>query len=122
MANDGFDDIWVPRIGSQAAVLLRRNGYLTLVVGPVVFGIAIACSFAFGSGSPVGLALGCLGVMVAITLCTIWLRSRMQFAAAISQWFGTKVGWQEMPKMRPDPFDAWCRQRNLHHGLPDERM
>lgn len=116
MASSGkatLDEIWVPRIGEEAAVELRRNGYLTLVVGPTVLGLAIFCSFAFGKGTSLGSALGVLAVLIALTLCVVWTRSRLRFAKALSNWFGTRISIQGLPRMTASQFDAWCQRRHL---------
>ena len=78
-----------------------------------MLGLAIGCSFAFGSGNASGVALGFVAAALAVTIFALWIRSRMKLAAAVSQWFGTKIGWQEMPRMSTSPFDAWCERRNL---------
>ena len=109
----GFDDIWVPRIGSVAAAELRRNGYFTLAVGPLGLALAVGSSFAFGAGTAMGVALGVVCVLVIVGIFSPWLRGRMRVAAALSQWFGVHIGWQEMPSMRPSQFDPWCRRREL---------
>jgi hypothetical protein len=102
-----YNEIWVPRIGEQASVELRRNGYLTLGVFSSFLPLSIGCSFAFGSGKPAGIALGLLIVALMVTGLTIWIRSSARFAASLSQWFGAKVRRQELPKMRTNPPRGW---------------
>ena len=112
-AKPTFDEIWVPRIGQKAAAELRRNGYLTLVVGPVLLALAILCSFAFGQGTSLGTSLGVLALLMALTLCVVWIRSRLRFAKALSDWFGRKISIQGLPRMTASQFDAWCQRRRL---------
>jgi hypothetical protein len=113
MAGSAFEQIWVPRIGDQATAQLRRSSYLTLVTGPVVIGLAIACSFSFGNGKSSGVAVGVVEAALAVVVFAVWIRSRMKLAAAVSQWLGVEVGWQEMPRMRSAQFDAWRQRRGL---------
>jgi hypothetical protein len=114
-APGAFDAIWVPRIGRSATAELRRNGYLTLVVGPSLLPLSILSSLAFSDGNE---GLGCLGLALAITGCIVWTRSRLRFTAALSEWYGVKLGWYELPKMRTKRFEAWCIRR----GLPEDRQ
>jgi hypothetical protein len=76
--------------------------------------MAFAASFAFGSGTPVGMLLGCVELAIAIVAFAVLIRSRMRLAEAISQWFGTKIGSRDLPNMsNTKQFDAWCQRRNL---------
>lgn len=113
MAGSTFEQIWVPRIGDQATVQLRRSSYLGLVTGPVIIGLAIACGFSFGSSKSSGVVLGLVEAALAVVVFAAWIRSRMKLATAVSQWFGVKVGWQEMPRMRSAQFEVWCQRRGL---------
>jgi hypothetical protein len=113
MPTNSFDEIWIPRIGRDATNELRHNGRLTLVFGPTLVALAIGCSFAFGSSKPEGIAVGSLCIAMAVTLSIIWIRSRMSVAAALSSWFGVRIAWNDLPRMRSSQFDAWCKRRNL---------
>jgi hypothetical protein len=113
-----FDEIWIPRIGEKATAQLRRNGYLTLVVGPTILALAIGSSFAFGSGVPAGWLLGGVCVAVALAAFVAWMRSRLKLAKALSEWFGVGIGWQEVPRMRAAQFDTWCQRRGLRKHTP----
>lgn len=113
MTAANFNEIWTSRIGAEGAAELRRSGYLTLALGPAILGLAVVCSFGFGSGSWTGVTLGCVALFAIAAMGAIWMRSRLRFVAAMSRWFGVKIGWMEVPRMRPDQFDAWCRRRNL---------
>ena len=106
-----FNDIWLRRIGADATAELRLP--VGLVTGLMALVMAFACSFAFGSGTPVGVLLGCVEVMIGIVAFAVLIRSRMRLAEAISQWFGTKSGSRELPNMNAKQFDAWCQRRNL---------
>jgi hypothetical protein len=109
-----FDQIWLPRLGVTATAELRRNGYLTLIGGPAVLVLAVASSFGFGSGRPIGLATGLLCVTGALIVFAAWIRSRRRLANALSRRFGVKIGWWEMPNMRGGQFDAWCARRKMN--------
>ena len=108
-----FDDAWVPRIGKSATAELHRNGTLTLLTGPGIFLCAIIASSTFSAGSLVGLVIGCMAVVIAVALCTMWFRSRVKLADLLSERFKTKLRWYEIPNMKENQFDAWCRRRNL---------
>ena len=101
-----------PGLGDKARVQLRGSSYLGLVTGPVVIGLAIACSFSFSSKSS-GVVLGLVEAALAVVVFAAWIRSRMKLATAVSQRFGVKVGWLEMPRMRSAQFDVWCQRRGL---------
>lgn len=113
-----FEQIWVPRIGDAAAAQLRRSSYLGLVALPVVFGLAIACSFAFGSATAGGIVLGAAMASLAVGLFWAWIRSRSRVAGLMSERFGVHLGFNDLPKMRAASFDAWQRKRGLtvHRG------
>lgn len=113
MATSNFEDVWVPRIGDLATAQLRRSSSFGLLTGPLVLGLAIASSISFGSGKAEGIVIGLVGIGSALAIFGAWIRSRMKLAAAVSSWFGVKIGWQEMPRMRAAQFDAWCQQRGL---------
>jgi hypothetical protein len=113
MASPTFEEMWLPRIGERATAQLRRSAYLWMVVGPGVLGLAIASSFAFGGGTTSGAVLGVVEVAIAVAAFAAGTRSRMKLAAAVSQWFGVKIGWWEMPRMSRAQFDAWQQRRGL---------
>ena len=116
MTRPSFDEIWIPRIGKEAADQLRHNSRITMITIFPLLPLAIAGSFAFGSGSSRGIAVGLLTVVMAGIGMIIWLRSRMNFTAAVSRWFGVKLWWGELPTLRSSgQFDAWCEKRNLSH-------
>jgi predicted neutral ceramidase superfamily lipid hydrolase len=108
-----FDEIWLPRIGAEAAAELRRNSYLTLVVGPSVLVLAIISGVALGKATPEGSIVGALAILVGLLLCVVWTRSRLRFARALSKSFGIRVSIQGLPRMTARHFDAWCQRRNL---------
>jgi hypothetical protein len=108
-----FDEIWLPRIGAQATAELRRSARVGMIMGLTVLAMGIACSFAFGRGTPGGVLLGCVEVIIGIVAFAVLIRSRMRLAAAISQWFGIKIGSRELPNMNAKQFDAWRQRRNL---------
>jgi hypothetical protein len=67
---------------------------------------------------PLGVVLARAGRIgaSAVGVIAAWLRSRRRLAIAISQWFGQRIGWQELPRMRSTQFDQWCRRRDLRPG------
>jgi hypothetical protein len=114
MARQTFDQIWVPRIGREAANELRRNARVTTITMFPLLPLAIACSFAFGSGSTVGTALGLILVLMATTGFAVWIRSRQKVADAVGRWFGVPIRWSHMPTMRSaEKFDVWCDQQGF---------
>jgi hypothetical protein len=113
MARPTFEQFWIPRIGEQATAQLRRSSYAWLVGGSAFAGLSIASSFAFGRGTTSGLVLGLAEVIGAIAAFAFAIRSRMKFAAAVSRWYGVKIGWYEMPRMQPASYDAWQQRRGL---------
>jgi len=108
-----FDEIWLPRIGERATAELRRSVPIGIVTGLTALVMAFACSFAFGSGTTVGVLLGCGEVAVGVAAFVWLIRSRMRLAEAISEWFGVKIRSGELPNMRTKQFDAWRQRRNL---------
>ncbi|BBH18551.1 hypothetical protein Back2_28380 [Nocardioides baekrokdamisoli] len=113
MPRETFDEIWLPRVGASAAAQLRKSGYCAMVAGPVCLGLAVACSFAFGSGSIEGTVIGlCCGVVILVVF-GFWVRSLVILARELSTQFGTTIRWSEMPRMQPTQFDEWCRKRGL---------
>jgi hypothetical protein len=57
--------------------------------------------------------LGVVEVALAVAVFVALIRSRMRLAATVSRWFGVKIGWWEMPRMRLVQFDGWCQRRGL---------
>jgi peptidoglycan/LPS O-acetylase OafA/YrhL len=103
----------VPRIGEEATAQLRRSANLALLTGPVVLALAVGCSFAFGSGTAFGVALGLILAALAVLLFVAFIHSRMKLARAVSRRFGVRIGWWEMPRMRTAQFEAWRERRGL---------
>ena len=109
-----FESIWLPRIGPAATAQLRRSSYASLVLALTCFGASLAASFAFGSGTTRGALLGVALIAVAISAFVGRIRSQSRFAAALSEWFGVRIAWHDLPSVaRANRFDAWCRKRNL---------
>ena len=108
-----FNEMWLPRIGAHATADLRRSARVGMIMVVTVLAMGIACSFAFGRGTPSGVLLGCVEVMIGIVAFAVLIRSWMRLAEAISQWFGIKIGSRELPNMNAKQFDAWCQRRNL---------
>ena len=108
-----FDETWVPRIGKAAAAELRRNGYLTLSLTPLVFVCAIIASVGFGKGDSSGSTAGVAAVVVAFALCAVWFRSRLRLTNELSKRFNSRIRWYEVPNMKAPQFDAWCQRRNF---------
>jgi len=109
-----FEDTWLPRIGPKATAQLRRSSHLSLALSLTCFAAAIAASFAFGSATTLGTLLGVGLAAVAITAFVGRIRSQGRLAAALSEWFGVRIAWHELPSMGGlSRFDAWCRKRNL---------
>lgn len=112
MAGATFDHIWAPRIGAEATKQLQRSAGFALVALPAMYGLAIASSFLLGSGR---IALGVVAIVLTMTLFVAWIRTRIKLAAAVSDWYGVKIGWQELPRMRSGAkFDEWCSHRGLN--------
>ncbi len=103
----------MPRIGGEASAALRRSSYVVLIGGPVMVVLAVAGSFAVGSGTVAGDVIALILVAVICAIFVGLIRSRVRVAAAISARFGTTIHWWEMPKMREGSFDQWCRKRGL---------
>jgi hypothetical protein len=113
MAGQDFDTIWIPPVGKRAAAEMRRQAYVGLAAGLAAIGLAVACSFLFGSGTPAGVLLGCVAAALAAAAFVSVIRGRMKVAAALSFWFGREIRWSEMPRMQPAAFDAWCEKKGL---------
>lgn len=111
--SETFEQVWEPRIGPDATAQLRRTSYVALATAPSAIGLAVACSFAFGVHTVAGTLLGVACALCAIGAFAVGIRSRMRLAATVSHWFGVRIGWQEMPRMRPPQFDAWVEKRGL---------
>jgi hypothetical protein len=111
-----FEDTWVPRIGAEATERLRQSANYYLTTIPLMFAFAIASSFLLSSSNSSEFALGVVAVLLTTALFILGIRSRIRLAAAVSEWFGVKVGWWEMPRMRTQQFDEWCSERGLAHA------
>jgi hypothetical protein len=113
MTEAGFNQIWVPRIGEQAAAQLRRSGNLMLAVLPMIF----ACGFALGAldglSATSTLVFWIAGALVSIATFGVWLHGRIVLARELSRWFGRRLSWFQLPRLRPGSFDAWCRRLGL---------
>jgi len=109
-----FEATWLPRIGPKATAQLRASSHRSLALSLTCFAASLAASFAFASGTALGRLLGVALVAVAITAVAARIRSQSRLAAALSEWFGVRITWHDLPSMgRLGRFDAWCRKRNL---------
>ena len=88
MTSPTFDEIWVRRLGPEATSVLRRNGYISLTMGPVIAILAITCSFALASHSSIAKSVGGIEVAAILAAAWIWIRSSKKLAAALSKRFG----------------------------------
>jgi len=113
MTEAEFNQIWIPRIGAQAAAQLRRSGNLILLVMPMVFACGIALGALDGLTATFTLVFWILAVVVSLLVFGVWLYSRIVLARALSQWFGRKLSWFTLPRLSPASFDRWCRRRQL---------
>ncbi|MGO9750505.1 MAG: hypothetical protein ACLP8S_20470 [Solirubrobacteraceae bacterium] len=118
MTEAEFNQIWVPRIGEQAATQLRRSGNLILTVLPMIFVCGIALDALDGPRATFTLVFWIAGVLVSIATFCVWLHSRIVLARKLSQWFGRKLSWFQLPRLRPGSFDAWCKRLGLVAGEP----
>jgi hypothetical protein len=119
MAKSALDADWLPRIGEQATAQLRGVRHAAVIGGPAVVALAVVASFCFANGAISDVCLGVVAVAVAVGLFTRVIRRQMRLAEALSQLFATKIGWAELPNMRPAQFDAWRERRGLQS--PNER-
>lgn len=111
-----FEESWVPRIGEEATERLRRSANYYLATIPLMFVLAIASSFLLGSGKDSEIAVGVVALTLTAALFLFGIQTRIELAAAVSEWFGVKVAWWEMPRMRTQQFDAWSQRRGLVHA------
>jgi hypothetical protein len=117
-----FDDIWVPRIGTNATRVLRRHGYLTMLCPLVMMTCAGICSFAYTNGSKSGLVIGVILTFVGAAALTVWIRSFMELADALSTHFGARIRWTETPSLRLNRFDDWCAKKAFSRASSAEPL
>jgi hypothetical protein len=115
--NGKFEETWVPRIGEEATERLRRSANYYLAAIPLMFCFAIASSFLVSSSNDSEFAVGVVAVILTTALFLLGIRRRIELAAAVSEWFGVKIGWWEMPRMRTQQFDAWSQRRGFVHAI-----
>jgi hypothetical protein len=115
MARADFDAMWVPRMGSDAAAQLKRVG-VRVLWNLFDLPLAIVASIGFGSGKPVGVVLGLVSVALAVVLFGLLNREHRRLARDLSEWYGVKIHWWEMPRFNEKLYDAWCVRRGLHHA------
>ncbi len=119
MTHEKFSETWVPRIGEQAAARLQRSDSLILVIIPMSFLCGFALDALTGLGAMFTLVFWIAALALSVLLFGGWLRSRILLAREISAWFGRKLSWYQLPKLRPSSFDRWCRRLGLQ--TPNER-
>ncbi len=113
-----FDAIWVPRVGEEAAAVVRRTLRVEAGVRVGCLLPALGASFAFGNGV-VGDVLGSALVLLVVAAFAWWMQARKQMADALSRAFGTKISSRRAfsgPSLvRRGSFERW--QKRL--GLPE---
>jgi hypothetical protein len=115
MTQQELGKTWVPRIGQDALLELRRYRKIGRI-GMTMPLFAVAAGVLIGT-STLGDVLGGVLVVVAAAVYVSFIRAQKRLAAALSRWFG--VGIKGIPKMNPKRFDTWCQERGLcHQGEP----
>jgi hypothetical protein len=110
-AKPDFEAIWVPRIGREATDQLHRGRKVAFigVIMPVVAGVA---GLIVGRNAPDDL-LGVLLAAVVLGYIAALIRALRRLAAALSEWFGVKIGAGQLPLMNRKRFDVWCERAGL---------
>jgi hypothetical protein len=109
MTKQELEATWVPRIGQEALLELRRYRKIG-GIGMTMPVFAVAAGVLIGT-STLGDLLGGVLVLVVVVVYVSFLRAQKRLAAALSRWFGVKI--KGIPKMNPKRFDAWCQERGL---------
>ena len=109
----GFNSMWVPRLGREAAGRLGRMALLALVLGPVVIVLSVIGGLGISSGRSGAVLIGVAAVAAVVTLCLGWIRLSVDFAASVSRHFGQEIRWRELPRFNPVLFDQWVDRRGL---------
>jgi hypothetical protein len=113
MPQADFDEIWVPRIGERATGRLRADTTALLVILPLLLIVGIVASALDGPTSTFTFVFWIVAAVAALLIFIVWLRSRIALARELSQWFGARVSWTQLPRMQPASFDAWSERRGL---------
>jgi hypothetical protein len=100
---------WVPRIGEDALLELRRYRKIG-GIGMTMPVFAVAAGMLIGT-STLGDLLGGALAAVVVAVYVSFIRAQKRLAAALSRWFGVKI--RGIPKMNPKRFDVWCQERGF---------
>ena len=112
---DGFEAMWEPLIGPRATAEFRRTSLLSLVMPPSGLVGAVAFGVLIGRQTIIAVVIA-VGV---VTTFLVWVHSLARLAAGMSEWYGVRIRWWELPRMRtPEQVEAWRQRRGL---LPRDR-
>jgi hypothetical protein len=112
LAKQDLDAIWTPRLGEKGVEELRhlrRTGFIGMAMLPVVAGAGLLIGT-----STLGNVLGAALAAVVAWRLLVFFGAMRRLAAALSEWYGVKIGGGQLPPMNPNRFDAWAKKRGLH--------
>jgi hypothetical protein len=113
--SENFYGIWVPRIGREAAEILKRRSALALIPVGFIVGIVLVALTLHGVGY--ALAAGALVVTTLTMYLYLTPRFNRQLAIALSKHLGCEVNPRRLPQFRrATRFDAWLRA--MQTGMP----
>ncbi len=106
---------WDPLIGEDAARKLRRYRK-TVALAPLDLVFCLGAGASIGRGTLADISGAILAIAFAVNVGVL-IHAQRTVVAAISLWFGAKVGG--VPRTGPERFDEWRRARGLM--TPEER-
>jgi hypothetical protein len=113
-----FEAIWVPRVGEEAAAVVRRTLRVEACVRGGAWLPAVGAGLAFGNGVA-GDVFGSVLVLLIVAAFAWWMQARKQMADALSRVFGTKISTARAftgpSLLRRGSFERWRK----HLGLPE---
>jgi hypothetical protein len=79
--------------------------------------MCIICGIAYrvldGAASSFDVVFWFASLAIGVIAVVYWTWGQMAFARVLSDWFGVRVHWYQLPRMRARRFDAWCTRRGL---------
>jgi nicotinamide riboside transporter PnuC len=105
----GFEQTWVPRLGTDGALALRGYRQWMYCLVPLAVAGAIIGGPMLGEHKPLGYAL----VLVAAVSYVLIVWRQVVLARELSVVFGARVRFYEVFALQPSGFDAWAKRRGL---------
>jgi hypothetical protein len=116
MNADDFLEKWSPLVGSESAhayVSWMRCNQIAALLVPVYW-----AAFLVGRNNVDLRSIGYAAVVLIITIVIWGLRYRARFIRALSSWVGIPIDYRNLPTLRTDRFERWCRRNGLDPHSP----